>query len=137
MRVCPVPQDTCIPLSYSAICSNSACAPMPQEKDMKKSRGLIRVSASGYVSLIQLFDPDKPEFISPKNQRFFSCLARQMSKGFVQAHKPAILPSPLAFRPESFRICQTIWLEPSGKQSRRCKQGQDKHFQRLLFEYVL
>ena len=30
--------------------SRSACAPMPQEKGHEKSRGLIRVSASGYVN---------------------------------------------------------------------------------------
>ncbi len=34
---------------------------MPQKRH-EKSRGLIRVSVPGCVSLIQLFDPDKPEF---------------------------------------------------------------------------
>ncbi len=32
------------------------------EKGHEKIRGLIRVSVPGYVSLIQLFDPDKLKF---------------------------------------------------------------------------
>ena len=55
-------------LSISRILTEKALFPQRMctcaaEKGHEKSRGLIRVSVPGFVSLIQLFDPDKLEFI--------------------------------------------------------------------------